>query len=274
MPVNRLYAIYFSPTGGTKRIVLTIAGKIAEYMNLELTEIDYTPRENRERKYQFGDMDLVIMGFPVYAGRIPNKILPDIEGGIYGSGKTKVVPISVYGNRNYDEALRELLLLSEVNGFVPIAGAAIVSQHAFSKTLAVDRPDEKDVQKMELFAQRIAERIQQNKNIRAIEIDKSTPIGPYYTPLKADGSPAKFLKAKPITNLEKCDDCGLCATVCPMGSIRHEDVSEVAGVCIKCQACIKKCPREAKYFEDEEFLSHVEMLEQNYRERREDIFLE
>lgn len=273
MPVNRLYAIYFSPTGGTKRIVLTIAGKLAEYLNLELTEIDYTNMDNRKRTYNFGDKDLVVMGFPVYAGRIPNKILPDIEAGIHGSG-TKAVPISVYGNRNYDEALRELVLLSERNGFVPIAGAAIVSQHAFSEILAANRPDETDIQKMEQFAKRIAGRIRDAEDIRAIEIDRSTPIKPYYTPLKTDGSPAGFLKAKPVTNMEKCDNCGLCAEICPMDSISREDVSRVTGVCIKCQACIRGCPKKAKAFEDEAFLSHVEMLEQNYRERREDVFWE
>ena len=36
------------------------------------------------------------------------------------------------------------------------------------------------------------------------------------------------------------------------------------GICIKCQACVKKCPTGAKYFDDAAFLSHVAMLEQNF----------
>ena len=61
-----------------------------------------------------------------------------------------------------------------------------------------------------------------------------------------------------------CVDCGLCAAVCPMGSISAEDPSQVNGICIKCQACVKKCPTGAKYFDDAAFLSHVAMLEQNF----------
>ena len=54
-----------------------------------------------------------------------------------------------------------------------------------------------------------------------------------------------------------------------MGSISREDFRTVTGVCIKCQACVRKCTRKAKYFEDEAFLSHVAMLEQNFADRKE-----
>ena len=56
-------------------------------------------------------------------------------------------------------------------------------------------------------------------------------------------------------------------------AISEENVSKVTGVCIKCQACIKICPAHAKYFVDEAFLSHVEMLENTYTERKEPTFI-
>ena len=88
-------------------------------------------------------------------------------------------------------------------------------------------------------------------------------------PKGVDGLPAKFLKAKPLTDMEKCTKCGICAKVCPLGSISFEDFSEVSGICIKCQACVVKCPEGAKYFDDAAFLSHVKMLEQNFTRRSE-----
>lgn len=90
--------------------------------------------------------------------------------------------------------------------------------------------------------------------------------------LKADGTPAKFLKAKPLTDWDRCTRCGLCASVCPMGSIEAE-TAEAVGVCIKCQACVRRCPAQAKHFEDADFLSHVAMLEQNYTRRGENVVL-
>ena len=57
-----------------------------------------------------------------------------------------------------------------------------------------------------------------------------------------------------------------------MGSIDPQDVSNVPGICIKCQACVRGCPEHAKYFDDAAFLSHVAMLEQNFTAPKENAF--
>ena len=53
-----------------------------------------------------------------------------------------------------------------------------------------------------------------------------------------------------------------------MGSIDPETL-QVNGVCIKCQACIRFCPMQARALEDSDFLSHVAMLEEHYAARAE-----
>ena len=108
----------------------------------------------------------------------------------------------------------------------------------------------------------------------AIDYDRATPLAPYYTPLKADLTPARFLKSQ--IHLQTFKNALTVVSVsekCPMNSISEENVSKVTGVCIKCQACIKICPAHAKYFVDEAFLSHVEMLENTYTERKEPTFI-
>ncbi|WP_278909212.1 DUF362 domain-containing protein [Faecalicoccus pleomorphus] len=98
------------------------------------------------------------------------------------------------------------------------------------------------------------------------------PNAPYYIPKGIDGKPVNFLKAKPVTDTKLCNQCGLCAISCPMQSIDLQDPSQVPGICIKCQHCIQICPEHAKYFNDPDFLSHVQMLETNYTQLKKNQF--
>ena len=273
MIIKNIYAVYFSPTGGTQKIAESLSNDLSQLLHIPFQKIDFTILTNRQTRYDFDSDSLVILAIPVYAGRIPNKLLPDLERCLNGSGKTAIIPISVYGNRNYDEALREMLILTEKNGFIPIGAATMISQHAFSSLIAKDRPDFSDFQALTDFSNKIAGKILNNQELTGITYDRDTPIGPYYTPLKSDHTPARFLKAKPVTDMDKCNNCGICVRKCPMGSISADHVADVFGICIKCQACVKFCPAHAKYFTDADFLSHVEMLEHTYTDRKEAKFL-
>ena len=273
MIIKNIYAVYFSPTGGTQKIAESLSNDLSQLLHIPFQKIDFTILTNRQTRYDFDSDSLVILAIPVYAGRIPNKLLPDLERCLNGSGKTAIIPISVYGNRNYDEALREMLILTEKNGFIPIGAATMISQHAFSSLIAKDRPDFSDFQALTDFSNKIAGKILNNQELTGITYDRDTPIGPYYTPLKSDHTPARFLKAKPVTDMDKCNNCGICVRKCPMGSISADNVADVSGICIKCRACVKFCPTHAKYFTDVDFLSHIEMLENTYTDRKEAKFL-
>lgn len=89
----------------------------------------------------------------------------------------------------------------------------------------------------------------------------------YYQPSNRHGVFIDIRKVKPLTS-DACDQCGLCAAVCPMGAIDPSDVTKVPGICIKCGACIKKCPQSAKYYDDTGYLYHKEELEAMYGVRR------
>ena len=270
MDIKRINTLYFSPTGGTEGIAHFVAKEIGQRLGLKPRFINITKLENRQRDYRFGADELVVVAIPVYAGRVPNKLLPDLKARLIGKN-TPAVPICVFGNRSPDEALRELTLLMEGNGFCTAGAAAFACRHAFSDKVGTNRPDKADEQQMGEFAGRVADKLTASSLLPVLEMDRSE-IGPYYTPLKADGTPAKFLKAKPLTDWDRCIHCGLCAEVCPMGSIDAETV-EAVGVCIKCQACVRHCPVQAKHFEDADFLSHVAMLEQNYTRHAGNVIL-
>ncbi len=196
--------------------------------------------------------------------------MPEYKAKLWGDS-TPVVPICVFGNRSPDEALREWIFLLEDNGFHSLGAGAFAGRHAFSEKVGAGRPDIADHAEMLAFVEQLSDKLQADSPYRPLNIDHSE-IGPYYIPKKADGTPARFLKARSIVDPLSCNSCGACVSCCPMGSI--DAVSkETTGICIKCQACIHCCPTGARYFEDSEFLSHVDMLEQNYTRRAENTII-
>ena len=242
----------------------------------EVRAVDFTLPCARTETFVFDRNTLVVFGTPTYAGRVPNKVLPMIRELFRGNG-AQTVAVVTFGNRNFDSSLTELTQELSGLGFVPVAGAAVACRHVFSKKIAPGRPDAEDLAKVDRFAEQVKTKLDDASaagmdTAEIASIAGREEVGPYYTPLGRDGLPAKFLKAKVQTNLIKCDDCGICARVCPLGSIDVMETSRVPGICIKCHACVVNCPQGAKYFGDPAFLSHVTYLEEHYQRRAEPEF--
>lgn len=268
-----IHAVYFSPTGTTKKIVEGIGQSLVKNLPEDsvLHKIDFTLKKIRDEEVSFDEEDLVILGVPVYAGRVPNVLLNYLNS-IKGNG-AKAVCVVVYGNRNYDDALIELRDIMKEDGFHVIAAGAFVGEHSFSKILAMGRPDEKDMELVHQFAKEISEKISKDHSDGILPVKGYEPYRKYYMPRDKEGNPVDIRKVTPKTNAE-CNQCMLCAEVCPMGSIDHDDPAKLTGICIKCGACIKKCPVKAKYYDDTDYLRHQYELEEEFADRKEpELFL-
>ena len=270
MTVVRVYAAYFSPCGNVRTAAETVGMAAAHALGLPFEAVNFTLPQARTGDIAFGPGDLVILATPVYAGRVPNKLMPYIRDHIHGNG-ARCGAVVCFGNRAFDDALAELYMLARDNGFKVLGAEAVATEHSFAPSLGTGRPDETDLAALWAFGAALAEKAQ--KNGPALEtVPGAMPPEKYYTPLRADGAPARFLKAVPKTDMAKCTHCGTCAKVCPMGSVDGQDPSVTTGVCIKCQACVKLCPAGARYFDDGDFLSHRAMLMANYARRAESVF--
>lgn len=268
MQIRGIQSLYFSPTGGTAKYARAMAAGAAEALACPAEVSSFTLPREREDVRHFSSNELFIIGSPTYAGKLPNKILPEFQEKLRGE-HTPVLLFVSYGNRNFDNSLAELLSVLRANGFLPLAAAAFACRHAFSDRICPERPRVEELAEARNFAARAAEALKAADPtvLEAASLAFTVPgdaEAPYYVPKGEDDAPAKFLKAKPLTDLSKCLHCGVCAAHCPMGSIDAADTSNVPGICIKCQACVRGCKQGAKYFEDAAFLSHVRMLEQNF----------
>lgn len=261
--INKVWAVFFTGTGNTKKIACAVAKAARAQLNCGYGEYDFSLPAARGKVQTFSENELVVLGTPVYAGRVPNVLLPYLTKNLIGSG-APAIPVVTYGNRSFDDGLMELRNISVANGFTPIAAGAFVGEHSFSTTLGAGRPNADDLALAGQLGRDAAAKAMAGSMPCPVTVDGEDPIRPYYTPRDRNGTAINILKVKPRTDPAKCINCGLCARICTMGSIAPADVTTVTGICIKCCACVKRCPRGAKYYDDEGYLYHQHELEEVY----------
>ena len=76
MKINKVWAVYFTGTGNTKKMVTAVAKAACDKLGCAYAEYDFSLPAARAEELSFADTDLVVIGTPVYAGRVPNVLLP------------------------------------------------------------------------------------------------------------------------------------------------------------------------------------------------------
>ena len=210
MELERTTALYFSPAGGTKKVTERIAqsvGPRAEFADVTV----------RARELEFGPAELVVIGVPVYGGRVPWPVGERLSR--VSARGTPAVIAAVYGNRAYEDALLELRIVPEI---------------------AQGRPDAEDLVKIDEFSRRIRERLEYVASAESLP----TAIVPGEREYRRyDGVPMH-----PEAARGDCVGCGRCAAECPVGAIPAAEPWKTDGTrCITCMRCVAVCPQFARH---------------------------
>ena len=253
-------AVYFSPTHTTKTIAEEVANALAAALAASVEVVDLTLPEHRPTDVSCEAGDVLVFGFPVYAGRVPALLLDKIAR--FSGDGTPAVVVGLYGNRDYDDALLEAADLLTDHSFNVVAAGAFIGEHSMTARVAAGRPDGNDLAAAAQLGRDAAAKI------AAGAFDAPAIKG--NRPYKDRPAPADIRRL----TTDDCTSCGICVERCPMGIIDAVDPAIVGPGCIRCNACVKACPDQAKFFNDEATNKVVAMLESAYLERKEpELFL-
>lgn len=257
MESKSLTALCFSATGTT----LTCVETVAHAMGMPVKNAMNLADNPDLSVLQFDESDVLLIGAPVYGGRIPTIMAEEIKN-IQGNG-AKTIAMVVYGNRDYDDALLELTDLLRDNGFKVMAAAAFIARHSIFPKVGTSRPDTSDTQKLTEFG----------TLCRSAIAKADTPE----LPIKGNRPYKKYsgVPLHPAADRDKCNGCGKCATLCPTGAISASDPLTTDNTkCITCSRCIATCPNGARSYKGLKYSMIGKIFVASYSKRKEpELFL-
>lgn len=235
MNIKNIHLVYYSATFSTRRIVREIASQFEK----PIKEYDITSDVPKNDVSLDSDGDLLIVGVPSYAGRVPEMAVQSLKR--FLGNNTPAIIVCAYGNRAYDDTLIELKDIVEAHGFKLVSAAAVIAQHSIFPKMAEGRPDADDMEKLHEFAVNSKELLSQISKMSAVSRLMVKGNRPYRD--------TKPIPLHPEGSKSKCTSCHACAKMCPVGAISMEEPYKTnEKKCISCGRCIVVCPEHARHF--------------------------
>lgn len=103
MNIKNIHLVYYSATFSTRRVVREIASQFQK----PVKEYDITSDMLKDDVSLGSEEDLLIVGVPSYAGRVPEMAVRSLRR--FLGNNIPAFIVSVYGNRAYDDALIEMI---------------------------------------------------------------------------------------------------------------------------------------------------------------------
>jgi len=238
--------IYLSQSGNTRTVAETMAtalrdaGHGARTVALEVA----TPRDATAG-------ELVGVGCPCLASQAPTPV------------KTFLRTLPPLGGRRAfvfaTSGAAPGRVLADLSGLLRGKGAEVVGgflargqdHHPapYLNGLSPGRPDADDLAAARRFAVAVGEHVATGRSgpLAESRADAFAPTERFYDLVARLSSDAvlRVVEPEPRLDASRCDQCGWCARVCPIGNIALEPYPLLGAHCIRCYRCLNGCPKEA-----------------------------
>ncbi|MEA2069761.1 MAG: EFR1 family ferrodoxin [Asgard group archaeon] len=234
---------YFSGTGNTK-FFAEIMGEKASKLGAKVKTKDITPYNARQEKIPYDHYDLILFGFPIYAGRAPDIIKEWLEN---QNGKSKPCAMFfTYGGVYMGKAHQDTGHILNNNSFKIIGSAEFLAKHSFNVApgckLVPNRPNNIDLQLAKKYITKVLEKLEK-ENLEPIKLpckSKRPQRKKEHKKEKNEKKPIKF--PYPKRDNETCSMCLLCEIECPTRAFDAKTGNVDQEKCIRCMHCISICP--------------------------------
>jgi flavodoxin/ferredoxin len=259
--------VYFSPSGGTKKIAQQIEEthknifEKIESVNLTHNESYWNSQQFRNNLFNIiNEYDVLFVGSPVYAHHLHYNMCDFIKQLLPLNKIQFAIPFITFGGINSGEGLHDAEKLLRKAGRKVFAGIKINSEHCLSKGFNTDfnrgLPAEIALPILTELSEKLS-KLQQNHNIRipdnnflnyqklAVRLRTKLLIGEKFW--------HKHMYPKQSFDYSKCNQCGLCEKKCPLLRIELQGgnplIKANAKDCIHCGTCVFSCKTGGSYFD-------------------------
>lgn len=250
--VQKPLVLWYSQTGYTQRNGMLLQ-KTFERLGLNATGTDIRDFD----RTRIGEFDLIVMGSPVFYYDTPRYVkdwieaLPDLKG----------TPVAAYVTFGGPEGNQHNAACSILEGLVkkqgvPVGIQAFMNMSSFPLAWSKDKvhektwmsrhlPNEDTYMAVREFAGYLAHQVEKGQ---ASEFSKKITLRECSTWLAPIFWTKLFVKHHSIDG-QLCIKCGACVEKCPVGAIDLSDFKVDTDVCVLCFGCINNCPAGAVHME-------------------------
>jgi ferredoxin/flavodoxin len=235
---EKIRIVYFSGTGGCKRVANIFADKL-QNRNVNVNSVELNQMEYTKEIYE----DMLIIIFPVYALNAPKPIYQYLKN-LTRVNKLPAVVISVSGGGeitpNTASRLHSIKLLKQKGFQVIYEEMLVMPSNVFFQI-----PEELSWLLLNILPEKI-ERILIEVLQGRIHITKPLLADRILSRLGEGEKLVSGIFGKRIKVLDNCNGCKLCEKACPCGNIIINNKKPYFdNQCVVCLRCIYNCPKKA-----------------------------